>query len=255
MKDAAVKEKYRLRTVEKALDILDLFYQNETLSPAQAAQMLELNRTTAIRFFSTLENKGLIRRLNGSQYALSLKLFSLGQIAYGRNTLASEAHQYLEKITAEINESSHFSVLDGLTHVVFVDKAVPHSGLKMEVGLGARYKAHNTACGKAILAFQPAGYIRQYVARTSFKAATDNSIASSDALLSQLSVIRENGYSCDDEEAEEGLTCYAVPICGNGGVSVAAISVSGPTTRMRRNKEKIILMLKEAADSLSRRAR
>ena len=61
--------------------------------------------------------------------------------------------------------------------------------------------------------------------------------------LSIFDEIRIHGYACDKEEFEVGLTCYAVPILDVFGRPIAAISSSGPTTRMVNNQEQYIKSL------------
>lgn len=63
-------------------------------------------------------------------------------------------------------------------------------------------------------------------------ACTPHSITDPDVLRLQLQKIREQGYAVDDEEAEEGLRCIAVPIRSQEGGLLGAISISGPKERM-----------------------
>ena len=53
-----------------------------------------------------------------------------------------------------------------------------------------------------------------------------------DSLKSELALIREKGYAIDREELEIGLTCIGAPILDRNGEAVAAISLSGPSSRI-----------------------
>jgi len=48
--------------------------------------------------------------------------------------------------------------------------------------------------------------------------------------------VKARGYAMDNEEAYLGSRCFAAPIFEQGGKVVAAISVSGPTSRVTREK-------------------
>ena len=48
----------------------------------------------------------------------------------------------------------------------------------------------------------------------------------------ELEKIRKQGYAVDDEEAVMGARCISAPILDAAGCSIAAISVSGPVTRV-----------------------
>lgn len=59
------------------------------------------------------------------------------------------------------------------------------------------------------------------------------------------------GYACDNEESELGLTCFAAPVRDLTGAVIAAISISGPNQRMIENKEKNIALVKQTAKDIS----
>ena len=57
-------------------------------------------------------------------------------------------------------------------------------------------------------------------------------IARLDPTLEELDDVREKGYAIDREELELGLTCIGAPILDHSGHAIAAISLSGPKSRM-----------------------
>lgn len=71
-----------------------------------------------------------------------------------------------------------------------------------------------------------------------FTALTEHSINSPEKLEKELKKIRSDGYSLDRRESELGLSCVAAPIIGADGKPMGAISISGPTFRMKQNLEK-----------------
>lgn len=67
-----------------------------------------------------------------------------------------------------------------------------------------------------------------------------------------LAKIKEQGYAIDDEELEHGLTCIGAPILDKNNKAIAAISLSGPTIRMREGDfEYKIKRVIETAKSIS----
>lgn len=245
-------EKYILHSVETALSVMDLFFTYEELSPTDVTHYLGINRSTAFRFLVTLEQSGYITKTEKSKYRLSVKVSTLGQIAHNRMELIGLIHPYLCRLSEETGESSHLVIMDNPTHVTFVDKCVGSLWLKMDILLGYTQYAHLTATGKSILAYESDQFINQYIRTATFDQHTPYSIKDAKELLNILDAVKEQGYSCDNEETEIGLSCYAVPILSYSGRPVAAISSSGPTTRMNANRDKHLAALHSAAEQIQK---
>lgn len=90
--------------------------------------------------------------------------------------------------------------------------------------------------------------VNEYIKKTEFRQMTHHSVKDASELLRLLDAVREEGYACDNEEAEYGLTCYARPILDVTGRSFAAVSISGPTTRMEKNKHDHLERLQQLVD-------
>lgn len=244
--------RYTLHSVKTAFSVLDLFFSHEELTSAEVARCLDINRSTAFRFLVTLEESGYIIKTPDSKYRLSVKISTLGQIAHNRMELIGMVHPHLVKLSDATGESSHLAIMDNATHITFIDKSVGTLWLKMDITLGYTQLAHLTGTGKAILAYESDQFINQYIRSANFDQLTSHSIKDAKELLNILDQIRDQGYSCDNEETELGLTCYAVPILDASGHPLAAISSSGPTTRMIANKEHHISLLQKTADAIQK---
>ena len=245
-------EKYILSSLDNALTVLNLFVENDELSPADISKLTGINRSTVFRFLVTLENRGYIMKDDNGRYRLGIKIFTLGQLFYNRMELTAQFHKYLVKITERTGETTHLSIMDDATHITFIDKAVGSLWLKMDTPLGFRQYAHLTATGKAILAFESEQFINRYIKNAEFSERTALSIKDAGELLRQLDVIRERGYAVDNEECEPGLTCCGVPLIDAAGKPIAAISSSGPTTRMKQKEEEIIGLLRNTAEDIGK---
>ena len=68
--------------------------------------------------------------------------------------------------------------------------------------------------------------------------------------------IRSRGYATSIDELEVGLSALAAPVLGNEGLAVAALSISGPTSRLTAERiEELVPLLKQEAAGLTRRLR
>jgi len=238
-------DKYVLQSVETALSVLDLFMDHEELTAAETAKLLEMNRSKAFRFLVTLENCGYIIKTKELKYRLSAKVATLGQIAQSRQEIIGLIHPYVANITEITGESTHVSVMKDSIHSAFVDKCVGSRWLTMDIAIGHTQFAHASAGGKAMLAFETDQFVNTYLRTVTFQQYTDYSITDARGLLTELEDIRRTGYAADREQIDIGLTCLAVPILASGR-PVAAISISGPTTRIVSKEKEFVELLKEA---------
>jgi IclR family acetate operon transcriptional repressor len=102
--------------------------------------------------------------------------------------------------------------------------------MRMFTEVGRRAGVHCTAVGKAMLAAVPAEHAVEILRRSGLTAQTVHTITSLKVMDKELDRIRLRGYAIDDEEQEIGVRCVAVVLPGEP--SRAAISISGPSTRM-----------------------
>ena len=245
---------YTLSSLDRALELLELFFSSEELTAAGAARRLGISRTAAFRLLYTLESRGFLTRAHDGGYTLGIKLFSLGQLAQSRMVLTGLVRPYLVRLADATGETAHLAIPDGPDHIVFVDKALGRLNLKMDTVLGDRRWAHQTATGKMLLSFRTRAQWEAYAAVADFAASTPNAIGTPEELYDELELTRSRGWALDNEEGEEGLTCFAVPLIGRSGAPAAAISCSGPTTRMARRREANLAELRKAAEDIEKAA-
>jgi DNA-binding IclR family transcriptional regulator len=68
----------------------------------------------------------------------------------------------------------------------------------------------------------------------------------------ELARVRVRGYATSVDELEVGLTAMAAPILGPGGDAIAALSISGPTSRL--TSERIAQLAPPLMDEATRLA-
>ena len=79
---------------------------------------------------------------------------------------------------------------------------------------------------------------------------TAATITSPGELLEQLAAVRELGVAFDHDEESEGISGVAVPVSDGSGDS-AAVTISGPSGRLRDREEEIAAALLAAAGELN----
>lgn len=93
------------------------------------------------------------------------------------------------------------------------------------------FPLHAGAPGKAIVAFLPADRRNEMVKRMKFTRFNARTITSRKAFLREIDSIRLRGYATDVAEEVEGCHCVSAPVLDTKGIPVAAIWVTGPSSR------------------------
>lgn len=222
-------------SIEKAFAILSVFSQNGgrfELGVGEISKILKMHKSTVHRFLRSMEKVGVIEKNNETgKYRLGLKLYELGNAVSLKKIMVDRARKYLEDLHWYLNETVHFATLKN-GEVAYLDKIIADRNFVIISEVGKRLPAHCTGLGKVMLAFLPENEVRRIVKEKGLKRFTKNTITNRKDLFEELKKIRERGYAIDNEEIEDGLRCIAAPIFNGEGKVIAAVSISGPSSRI-----------------------
>jgi IclR family transcriptional regulator, pca regulon regulatory protein len=140
------------------------------------------------------------------------------------------AQPHLEKLVAQVNESSSISVLDDI-EVVYVVRVPTRRIMSITLAVGTRLPAFATSMGRVLLANLPEEELEERLARVNFESLTKRTVKDATELRKVLAGVRRQGYALTDQELEEGLRSVAVPIRDSSGEVVAALNVSVHASR------------------------
>ncbi len=221
----------------------------EPVALADLASASGIPKSTASRLLSALERQGLVEQ-DGER----------GRLRPGPAILRVAERNLLERNVVELAAASldalgQFSgetinlavpARQGVEHIAQVES---RHFLGAGQWLGRSVDYHCTAVGKVFMAFG-----RATVAAAPLAKLTPQTVTSPTRLRAELETVRAESFATAIDELELGLAAIAAPVLGAGGEVVAALSISGPTTRMtdaRIAELKPILI--DEAGSLSRR--
>jgi IclR family transcriptional regulator, acetate operon repressor len=104
-----------------------------------------------------------------------------------------------------------------------------------------------------MLAFIPEQDHEYFFAGMTFEKFTPQTIKNPTQLRKDLALIRQRGYAIDNEEVYLGSRCIGAPIFDSSRKVAAALSVSGPTTRVTRERVPVFAAAaKNAAAAISK---
>lgn len=220
-----------VKSIIKAVDILELLGREHELGITQIANNLGLDKSTVFRIVSTLKEKNMVAQNTINQkYHNSLKLFELGNKVVENLGLRRIAQPIIKELAEKTGETVNLAILDE-TSIVYIDKIESSATIKVDLPIGKRLPSYCTGLGKAILAHLPTDKVEEIIKDTKPERYTLNTHLKKEEFFDELKKIRKKGYSFDDEEYVEGLKCIAAPILDFKGEALAAISVAVPSYR------------------------
>jgi len=247
------RESTVIRSVDRAVAILDLLALEGWRTGADVARELGVHRSTALRLLATLDRHGLVERdPRTSKYRLGRRVAQLASSVRGEVDLRQAARPVCEELARALGETVTLDVLDA-GEIVPIEQASGSTSVVSVNWLGTRSPVHCTASGKVILAFAPPA-MRSTLLAHPLERRTQNTITDPTELEAQLQEIRELGFARTFEELEVGLNAVAAPVRSAGGEVIAGLDVSGPAHRIAAGGRAAILSrTREAADDLSHR--
>jgi IclR family transcriptional regulator, KDG regulon repressor len=195
-----------------------------------------LHKSTAYRLLEVMRRHHFVMLdATAGIYRVGIRLFELGAIALAGCGFDKYARPALEELAGRTGETAHVCVLHE-SEIVHIAKVESSFALRTAIPVGGRHPAYCTSVGKAILAYLPDEALAAYLGETELKPLTARTITSAAALRAQLRRIAEQGFAIDDEEKQDGVRGVAAPIRDYSGGVVAAITITGPASRITRSR-------------------
>ncbi|NLN48443.1 MAG: IclR family transcriptional regulator [Clostridiales bacterium] len=241
-----------VKSVDKALRIVQLFINSESLSFTEICQQADLPKATAFNLIETLEaHKYLHRNPTNGRYALGRTLLELGNLYTSRLHLRDIAYPIMQRMSELTNQTSQLTMLSDL-NVVYLEKVDSSGLIQLNTRIGSTFPAHCTATGKIMLAFLPEDELNSLMQNRPLTKMTAYTITDKNALKENLAEARRNGYSVDSRESNDQIMAFGAPIRDSSGKVIAGISLTGLATSFISTSDKSLNCLLEGAAKISK---
>ena len=219
---------------------------------SEMSRKLRIPKSSAHVIVLTLEQLGYIKRDPGSRrYQLGLKIYGLGKGLMKNLALPEIALPHLKWLVEQTRLTAHLAILER-SQAVFIQKVDGPGIIKFDTYVGKRADLHCTGVGKVLLAYAGEEIAQEILSVDSFPRYTNATITSPANLKKELFVVRKKGYAVDDEEEELGVRCLGAPVLNQSGEPVAAVSVTGTLSQVRRDRlDQLAEVVKQAAGRVS----
>ena len=222
--------------VDRALEILERLGAAEAgLTLSELSAQLGFPKNAVFRITNTLKSRGYLSRDERSlKFRLTEKLLLISQPRVERKGLIEASMDAMRGLRDECRETVQIGRRFGDEGVILEQVEGLHP-LRISVDSGLRFPLHNNAPGKLLLAFMPDAARTAALKRIPMPASTSRTITDRQELARECARIREQGWSADFAEADEGIHCIAAPILDPQGEILAALWISAPSRRLPRS--------------------
>jgi len=217
------------QAVDRAAQLLrEVVHGHDAVTFTELTVATGLAKSTTSRLLMALERGGLVRRDGHGGFRPGEMFVRYAWRGGAEAGLVAVARPFLDRLGDVTGETVNLGVAsDGMVEqIAQVDSRYLIGGTNW---VGLSVPLHCAALGKVLLAFGaaqlPPGRLEHRTART---------ITSRAAVAADLAEVRRRGYAVTDEELEPGLIAVAAPVYSAGAAVVAAMSVSGPASRLTR---------------------
>jgi DNA-binding IclR family transcriptional regulator len=228
---------YNIRALERGLDVLFCFgRQPAELGVTDISVLLGLNKATVSRLLATLATKGLVAENPATRkYFLTYMLHDLVGRQLERLDLRAVALPHMRRLRDLTEETVAIYAPLGAERACIEQLESEHE-VRRAASIGRARPLSTGTTGRVLLAWRSSAEIDQALKAGPLASTTGTSEADRERFLTELADVRERGYCLGVDQTIVGVSGIAAPIRDHSGRTVAALSVSGPSTRWTRER-------------------
>jgi IclR family acetate operon transcriptional repressor len=222
-----------VQSVDRALQIIEtLAEDDEGYRLSDLAVRTGLSTSTAHRLLTTLEKRRFVQfDRTEMKWHVGAQSFAVGATFTRRRNVVAQAIPYLRKLRDRSRETANLAVVDDES-IMVLTRVESREIMRSLTKVGGRVAMVASGVGKAVLATYSDEDVSAIIHRQGMPRLTEKSIVRAGELFRELQTIRRKGYAVDDEEARLGLRCVAAVVYNDCREPLAAISISGMTSRV-----------------------
>ncbi len=242
-----------VQALDRGLTVLRALAHKEHATLSDLALAADMPASTVHRVLSTLQVHGFVELDETTQaWQIGVGAYHVGSVFLRRTNIVEAARGPMRTLMRATGETANLGLPDG-DEVVFVAQVESHAPIRAFFRPGTRSAVHASGIGKALLSVRPRPEIEALVRRTGLTSFTATTLCTPVRLFADLEQTVARGWSFDNQERHDGMSCIASVIYDTFGTPVAGVSVSGPASRFGPSEiEAIGSQVKETARIITR---
>lgn len=225
----------QVQSLTRGLKLLEWIAESHgSVALTELAQQAGLPNSTTHRLLTTMQQLGFVHQVGDlGHWSIGAHAFRVGSSFLQSRNLLAIVHPVLRHLMESSGETVNLAVLDVSDYqAIIIDQVQCTQLMRMSAPIGGRLPMHASGAGKAFLANLSDEQVASLLHRHGLHGYTHATITSPVHLKEDLALIRKRGYSLDDEEHDLGLRCLASCIYDERHEPFAALSISGPVSRI-----------------------
>jgi IclR family transcriptional regulator, acetate operon repressor len=209
----------------------------------------KLNLSTCYHILNTLQDEEYVTKRLDGKYTLGPKIPRLF------NAFSKTATPVLEVLNELHKDTDETAYLVGVKDNKIIVQSSIESTQSLRVSplyIGYSENHHARATSKSILAYWEEREIREFFLDYVFNQLTEKTPQNLNQIYEQLTSIRLQGFSLEEEEFSVGICGIAAPILGPLGRPIGAFGLSIPKERYLQMKEDLIERVVTATKKVSK---
>lgn len=241
------------QALERGLEILQfLANAGGSSSVSVLSEKLALPLSTTFRTLKVLEKSEFVfQDPQLGWWHIGIQSFTVGSTYMNDRDVVSVAGPYMRRLMLLSGETANLAIRNNFD-AVLIRQCECQAMVRMCAPLGSRLPLHASGAGKALLYPLAEEEMLDLIVRSGLHSFTPKTLTSLNLLQKDLSRSLSRGYTIDDEEHALGLNCLASAIFDRNNNVIAAISISGPSSRVSSERfEELGELVRDAAGDIS----
>jgi IclR family transcriptional regulator, acetate operon repressor len=234
------KPPYAIESVDNALRILQALRDSGQVRVSEVAAELGIARSTVHRLLAMLVYRDFAVQAEDRSYRPGPALSAGPLRGEPAQRLRQLMRPHMEALRDQVAETVNLVVRLG-AQTRFLHTVESAQVLRVGDRQGTVLPAWQTSGGKALLAELPDAQLAELLRGANGHLPEGMTAARRRALVSELRLIRDQGFAENIEESESGVCAVGLCLRGKAGDPVAALSVSAPSVRYTPDRSRFFL--------------
>lgn len=234
------KPPYAVESVDNALRILQMLRDSGVVRVSDVAAELGIARSTAHRLLAMLVYRDFAVQAEDRSYRPGPAIAAEPLRGEPAQRLRQVMRPHMEALCDQVAETINLVVRLG-TQTRFLHTVESAHVLRVGDRQGTILPAWKTSGGKVLLAELPDAQLTALLRGAGGRPPEGMTAAERRSLVTQLRLVRDQGYAENIEESESGVCAIGVCVRDRLGDPVAALSVAAPSVRYTPDRSRVFL--------------